>query len=106
MPTNDPFAKMEAQVIADPAFTVNATFNPQTGEGPISITGAFVVPPLLEELKPGQGTTWVYFFVRWEDISPNPRIGDQVVIAGVTYNVAFLHVDSVGGATLRLQRIA
>ena len=87
-------------------FGVQATFQPQSLEPPTDITGIIAPPPLLEDFPPGsaEGVTSVYFFVRYEDITPNPRLGDTVTIDGVTYNVEQINVDTQAGAVLKLRR--
>jgi hypothetical protein len=87
-------------------FGVQATFQPQSLEPPTDITGIIAPPPLMEDFVPGgaDGVSFVYFFVRFEDITPNPRKGDTVAIDGVTYNVEQINVDTQGSSTLKLRR--
>ena len=89
-------------------FGETASFQPQTGEAPITITGITSPPPMLEDALSGgtTGVTNVYFFVRFEDITPNPRRGDVLTYGGVTYDITDVLVDRGGGALLKLRRNA
>jgi hypothetical protein len=87
---------------------VAATFTPQDYSGPQTITGIISPPPLEEQVIPGhsQGVAVVYFFVRFVDITPNPRMGDTVAIDGVLYNVDKVNVDSQGSAMLHMRKVS
>lgn len=86
-----------------------AVFNPQTGEGPITIT-AITAPAPDEDVLIGTapGTVVAYLFVRYTEITPNPRRGDVVIYGtpGASYDVVDVLVDRQGGAVLKLRRNA
>jgi hypothetical protein len=82
-----------------------AIFLPQTGEGPINITGITSPAPMEDVLTGGSpGTVVVYFFVRLVDITPLPRRGDRISYGTASYDIADVNVDRSGGAMLKLRR--
>lgn len=84
-----------------------AQFFPQSGGGPIAISGVEDKPALLEDVLPGSatGTSVVRFWVDAASISPQPQKGDQITLSGVNYDVFEVAVDpDGGGALLKLRR--
>lgn len=86
---------------------IPATLNPRSG-GSVSIVGIIKQPAIEEELLAGgfSGVNIVRFWVRFEVIDPNPRIGDTVVINSIVYDVADIDVNTWGNAVLKLKRNA
>lgn len=71
---------------------VTVIFTPRDYSGPQTIDGIISPPPLEEQDLPGMAGV-VYFFVRYTDITPNPKIGDKLSIDGATYNIDRVKVD-------------
>ena len=86
-------------------FGTAVTFTPQDGSGAQQITGIIQTPAMAEDYVPGsvQGTSVVRLFVRFVDLSPQPRHGDTIAINGTTYNVLEVEADVEGGAVLKLR---
>lgn len=86
-------------------FGIPVTFTPQDGSGGQQIMGIIQTPAMAEDYVPGsvQGTAVVRFFVRFSDITPQPRHGDTVTINGTLYDVQQVEVDTEGGAVLKLR---
>jgi len=85
-------------------FGVTANLYPQTQpETAVPITGIFSTPSMLEEIAPGFGVAVIRFFVRQQDITPQPNHGDQLEVNSVRYDVYEAETDAVGGCTLKLR---
>ena len=72
-----------------------------------TIVGIFVQPPMMEDQIPGStpGVTNVRFWVDFATLNPQPALGDQVIINGVTYEIGRPDVGLDGtGATFTLKR--
>jgi hypothetical protein len=100
----DADADLARTVTGVDGFPVAAAFYPQTGGGPIPITGSFGQPPMLEPFAPAGGATVVYFFVYLPDISPQPKKGDRLTINGVSYDIVEVPTVEGGGSTMHLRR--
>src|SRR5690348_2712710 len=75
-------------------------FTPQDGSGTKEIDGIIKEPALEEDtLSPSV----VRLFVKFTEISPNPKNGDVISINGQHYEIADMDVDPVGGAVLKLR---
>ncbi len=85
---------------------VSATFIPQDNSGSQNISGIIRNPAMDEDFTPGssQGTSVVRFFVRFANITPQPRKGDVVVINGISYMIVDASADTEGGAVLVLKK--
>jgi hypothetical protein len=86
-------------------FGVPATFTPQDGSGAQQIVGIIQNPAMAEGYVPGsvQGTSVVRLFVRFADIAPPPRHGDDITLNGILYSVVEVEVDTQGSAVLKLR---
>jgi hypothetical protein len=86
-------------------FGTPVTFTPQDGSGAQQITGIIQTPAMAEDYTPGsvQGSSVVRLFVRFANISPQPRHGDTITINGVVYDVVEVEADLAGGAALKLR---
>jgi hypothetical protein len=75
---------------------------------PPTISGIIAQPPLLEQALPGgsNGTTNIYFYVRYVDCNPLPVIGYGIVLNAISYDIQDILVDQAGGALLKLKRNA
>jgi hypothetical protein len=82
----------------------SVTFLPQSG-GSQTITGVIANPAMFEDYVPGSSpnVSVIRLFVRFVDITPSPQKGDQMSIAGATYNVGEVAVDTAGGAVVKLR---
>lgn len=82
-------------------------FTPQDGSGTQQIDGIVVKPALEEASQPGssKGTKVMRLFVRFIEITPNPRVGDVITVNGVDYAVNDIDVDRAGGSVLKLRSL-
>ena len=104
----DPFSAINVNAIDTAClaiFGTPVTFTPQDGSGPQQITGIIRSPALGEDFAPGSfpGTSVVRLFVRFADLSPQPRHGDTVTINSIVYDVVEVEADVAGGAVLKLR---
>lgn len=105
MPWADAVASANAAFLA--TWPQAAQFNPQSGGGPIAITGVIDKPVMLEDVRPGStsGTSVVRFWVDFANLSPQPQNGDHLTLNGVSYDCFDVEVDpDGGGALLKLRR--
>jgi hypothetical protein len=102
--SNNPFIVMQQSLINNPDLQVPVTFTPAATGTPQAITGVLKRTPEMEAMQQAFGSTNMFLFVRWADITPNPQRGDSIVVNDFTYEIGELEVDRVGGATLKLKR--
>jgi hypothetical protein len=95
---------MQQVLINNPDLQVSCTFTPAATDTPQTITGILKRTPEMEAMQQAFGSTNMFLFVRWADITPNPKRGDSIVVNDFNYEIGELEIDRAGGAVLKLVR--
>jgi hypothetical protein len=87
-------------------FGASVTYLPKEGGDPLAITGVYSAPSELVEIgaPTSISTSAPVLGVEREDLPSGDRIGDTLVLGGVTWKVIDVREDGEGGADLMLHR--